>query len=157
MGPVAHTDQHEFASPEWLEATCRTIERWLADVDLTGVTYTSGEQFTNVPSRLNPQGAPTVGWTLFVRDGAVSAVTDPPPPDADTDIVADWDAVEPLAHLVADDSPEGLARRAELAAALHASGHVRRVVRREPPAVLAEAFGPAFLKAVHAFTGPRLD
>jgi hypothetical protein len=76
------------------------------------------------------------------------AVPEPPPPNADSDIVAGWDAVELLSHLVADDSPEGLARRAERSAELHATGKLARNVRREPPLALANALGPEFLKAV---------
>ena len=60
------TAMHEFGSPGWLQATCDIIEKQIAEsgVDLSGVDYTFGEEFFNIPSRLNPTGADRVGWVI---------------------------------------------------------------------------------------------
>src|SRR5205085_9007673 len=91
---------HEFASQSWLEALCDLIEKQVAGsgVDLTGIDYVMGEEFVNVPPRLLPAGAERVGWTVRVRDGVVSSSLDLPPADADSNNIADWEAIEPLAH-----------------------------------------------------------
>ena len=84
-------DTHEFGSPSWLVATCDLAEKTIAEAgaDLTGVTFAFGEEFTNVPARLNPTGVERPGWHVAIRDGVVTTAPERPPADADSITVAD--------------------------------------------------------------------
>lgn len=154
------TDTHEFGSPGWLQATCDIIEKQIAasGVDLRGLDYTFGEEFFNIPARLSPTGAERVGWYLRIADGAITTATVPPPPDADGNNIADWDAIEYLAHHEFGADPERDIAVAAEVAALEAEGKLNRVIRRERPDALTEAMGggtQAVHNAVVAITGPR--
>jgi len=143
----------EFASPEWLDAVREAVESHLNRSPLAGVNYVLGEEFTGVPARLNPAGK-VVGWTIRIRDGVATTSPQAPPPDADQVNIADWSAVEHLAHHVFGADPQRDAAVAQEVAGLEASGKVRRIVRRAQPAELAEAWKPVH-NLVVAMTGPR--
>lgn len=151
----------EFASPGWLRCLCDLVEKQIAasGVDLAGVDYVFGEEFVNVPERLRPAGAERVGWVVRVVDGSVSATSDVPPADADSNNIADWGAIEHLAHhrfgLDADRDAEMLAD----AAAHEAAGRLERIVRRKMPRALGQALGGQhhIHNAVVDITGPRLS
>ena len=150
------SDLHEFGSPSWLVAACDISEKVIADsgVDLEGVNYTFGEEFLDLPARLNPSGAARVGWYVRIADGVVTTKADPPPDDADTINLCDWEAIEPLSHHVMGADP---ARDAELVTTmveLVSTGKLVRTERNPPSAALAEALAPLH-NAVVAITGPR--
>jgi hypothetical protein len=153
-------DRPEFGSPEWLQMVCDYVEKRLAgtDIDLSGVNYTWGEEFFNVPGRLNPTGAQRVGWYVQVHAGRVQTAIEPPPPDADSNNVADWDAIEYLCHHVFGVDPEADEAVANDTERLQSQGKLERVVRREMPEPLVLALDRAN-RATHnnivAMTGPR--
>lgn len=150
------SDKHEFGSPSWLREICLLAERALADagVDLRGINYIFGEEFLDVPGRLNPHGAQRIGWTVRITDGAVTSEASPPPDDADLINFADWDMVEPLAHRITGQSPERDQEIASFVADLEDRGKLRRAVRRERPAALVPLLAPLHNQVV-AITGPR--
>ena len=151
-------DQHEFGSPGWIQATCEIFETAIRDsgVDLAGMEYCFGEEFTNVPERLMPPGEERVGWVVTIRDGKAEARPTPPPPDADAVNVADWDAIEWTSHVILGEDPQ---RDAEMQAAVRElieRGKLRMDVRRRQPRELDSAFKPLH-NAIAAITGPRAD
>ncbi|HVV36588.1 MAG TPA: hypothetical protein VHC63_08295 [Acidimicrobiales bacterium] len=153
------TQTHEFASQAWLQALCDLIDKKVADsgVDLRGVDYVFGEEFVDVPPRLLPAGAERVGWVVRVRDGVVTSAVELPPADADSNNIADWETVEPLAHHVFGADTARDAEVGTLAAQLEADGKLERIVRTPMPPQLRDALGGMHWlhNAVVAMTSPR--
>jgi len=153
------TTTYEFGSPGWLQATCDIVKDKLlgSGIDLSGVDYTMGEEFFNVPDRLNPSGAERTGWTVMIRNGVIETATVPPSADYDSNNIADWEAIEHLAHHVFGADPERDAEVGADVAKLTADGKLEMVVRRERPAAMAKAMGDIHVvhNAVVAVTGPR--
>lgn len=147
-------DGPEFGGPEWLEMACALTERELAKSDLSGVDYVIGEEFRNVPARLNPTGSARIGWTIRVRDGRVQALPGPPPDGADARNIADWDAVEHLAHHAFGQDPAQDAAVKSEVAALVAAGRVTIVEHAPQPPALQAAFA-AVHNLLACATGPR--
>ena len=94
---------------------------------------------------------------VSIAGGAITTATEPPPPDADGNNIADWDAIEHLAHHEFGADPERDVAVAGEVATLEAEGKLDRVVRRERPEALTEALGGIQFvhNAVVAITGPR--
>lgn len=151
-------EKHEFGSPSWLRMTCSAAEQLItrSGVDLSGIDYVFGEEIVDLPARLNPDGANGVGWTVQIRDGIVSTRTLPPPEDADLVNVADWEAVEPLAHCITGEDPAQDEHMMQEAARLVAEGKLAQRVLRERPEILVPVLAPLH-NAVVALTGPRQD
>lgn len=148
-------EMFEFASPQWLSAVCKRVEEHLAQSHLEGVSYVLGEMFTGVPDRLNPAGEASIGWTICIRDGVTNCSPTVPPPDADQVNIADWRAVEPLAHHVFGADPERDAEVVEIVARLEADGTVQRRIRRPQPLKLAEAWKPVHNLVVSITSFPK--
>lgn len=103
--------KHEFAGAGWVAEMRRIVGDLLRPHDLTGIEYAFCEEFTDPPDHLRRDGAPTIGWHLRIAGGRVE-VGDTPIDDVDFKIVADYQAVLPLARAVfaGHPDPAGLKR-----------------------------------------------
>jgi hypothetical protein len=80
----------EFMSQAWIEMARQRIEEVLGGKDLTGVSYTLCEEFTNPPEHLRRAPAATIGFYVRVKDGRVE-VGDHPIDDVDCKIISEYE------------------------------------------------------------------
>jgi hypothetical protein len=104
--------RHEFASPGWIDCVDRLISERLAAVDLTGITASSSEEFTDPPAHLLHGDAKTIGWHWRIDDG-VLRVIDIPYSEAERRVIGDYAAIVTIARLPhADPQFDALAQSA---------------------------------------------
>ena len=85
----------EFASPAWVDAARECIEELTKAQDLSAVSVTFCEEFTDPPAHLCPTGA-SVGWHLTVSEGKLEVAAGVV--DADLKIIADYTKALALAR-----------------------------------------------------------
>ena len=152
------TEKYEFASPGWLKMTCEIAEQQIraSGIDLKGIEYTFGEEFTDVPERLHPPGGGRIGFCIRVADGKIETASEPPPPDADSRNTADWETTEPFAHAILGEDPARDAELGKRVQELQAQGKMRIEQKRERPPELDAALADMH-NAVCRRTAPRQD
>jgi hypothetical protein len=89
---------HEFGGPEWIGCVDRLITEHLVSVDLTGITASSSEEFTDPPAHLLEGDAKTIGWHWRIDDG-VLRVIGAPLPDAERRVIGDYGTIVAIARL----------------------------------------------------------
>jgi hypothetical protein len=105
---VAHLrdEQMEFASAEWLTYLKKLFLARAATNPKTvdGVTC---EVYRNPPAHLLPAGKSVLAWTRTIRNGiATVSFEECPNEDADVKLVADYDALLPLARFIVTEENE---------------------------------------------------
>ena len=121
--------RYEFASPAWLAAIGALVAERLADVDLSGVTFSFSEEFTDPPAHLRRPGHDTVGWHYRITDGVLEIGGEPV--DADLKVVADYATILPLSRTVLEGDDGAARAAAAVVAEAEAAGRYRREGR--PP------------------------
>lgn len=115
-----------FAGDDWVDAAEAVLRRLAVDVgdELRGVHLVVSERFTAVPADLPGAAADgSRGWSFEIRDGAVT-VQRSARTDADYQVLADYQAVLPVARTLYSDDPAAMAEATARAARLQAAGLV---------------------------------
>jgi hypothetical protein len=94
-----------------------------ASADLSGISLSFNEVFTNAPVHLGPDGKGCVGWYLRITDGDIE-VARGILEEVDVRITADYAWVLPLARTVFADDPDAAAAAQQSFAEAAASGRV---------------------------------
>ena len=81
------SEKVEFASPAWVDAARECIEELAKAQDLSAVSVSFCEEFTDPPAHLCPTGG-SIGWHLIVSEGKVEVAAGVV--DADLTIIADY-------------------------------------------------------------------
>lgn len=97
-------DRYEFGSPPWIDKIHDAIRRLLSGVDLSGVEYSSSEEYLDPPAHLQRDGG--LGWHLIVSNGELK-LGHGPLRTAQRQIRADYTTIRPLAAVSYRDNPEG--------------------------------------------------
>ena len=100
--------RHEFCSEAWVSEARRYVLEASAAADLSGISLSFNEVFTNAPAHLDPDEQGRVGWYLKIRDSEIE-VDRGILPEVDMRITADYAWVLPLARTVFADDPDAAA------------------------------------------------
>ncbi len=114
-------EKYEFCSEQWVAVANAFLQEAARNADLSGITYTFNEIFTDAPEHLDCDEQGRIGWYLRVADGAVEAargILDNP----DLCIQADYARILPLARMIMADNPEGAAEAGKVIEEMTASG-----------------------------------
>jgi hypothetical protein len=126
-------ETYEFCSEQWVGVADAFLKEAAKDADLSGISYTFNEVFTDAPAHLGTDAQGRVGWYLRVADGQVEAkqgILD----DADVVIEADYQGILPLARAVFADNPEGAVQAGKTIEEMTAAGKFKHTANvAEPP------------------------
>ena len=117
--------RYEFSSAEWVAVARQHLQEASRDADLSGVSFTFNEVFTDAPAHLGTDAEGRIGWYVRVQDGGVEVergILD----DADIRIVADYQTVLPLARMVFAGNEALAAEAGRKVAEATAAGKMRR-------------------------------
>lgn len=112
--------KHEFGSPDWVGAVHDIVRDMLAGHDLSGVTYSLSEEYTDPPTHLSPDGK-SLGWHMEIGDGELRLGIGPRPGSMRQTRV-DYAGVVPMALIVFENNPSGMDEVKRLAMALLEAG-----------------------------------
>ncbi len=118
-------EKYEFCSKKWVAFANEYLQGVAVGEDLSGISVTFNEVFTDAPSHLDPDDEGRIGWYLRVEEGKVEVergVLD----QADLTITVDYKTVLPLARMVFEGNPEAATEAQETMAAAAAAGKVKR-------------------------------
>lgn len=118
-------EKYEFCSKKWVAFANEYLQGAAVGEDLSGISVTFNEVFTDAPSHLDPDDEGRIGWYLRVEDGKVEVergILD----QADLTITVDYKTVLPLARMVFEGNPEAATEAQETMAAAAAAGKVKR-------------------------------
>jgi len=108
-----------FCSPEWVRCAGELIRSRLQQIELSGMSASFSEEFTDPPADLATDGGSSIGWHWSVHDGQLQ-VAALPKRDADIRIVGDYATVLEIARLPNSDE-----RAAALRSKAVAEGRLR--------------------------------
>ena len=94
----------EFCSDDWIGVAREFIERRAEGADLTGISVTFNEVFTDPPAHLDPEGAGKIGWYLRIADNRID-VSPGVLAEADVRATVDYQMVLPAARRLSTDPP----------------------------------------------------
>lgn len=115
------TTKYEFCSEAWVALARDYLVNAVGDADFGDAGFSFSETFTDAPANLAESDSTSTGWYVIVADGELR-VEKGILPDADIRITADYATVLPLARMVFEGNPEGVAEAAKLGAAAAAAG-----------------------------------
>ena len=118
-------EKYEFCSKKWVAFANEYLQGAAVGEDLSGISVTFNEVFTDAPPHLDPDDEGRIGWYLRVEDGEVEVergILD----QADLTITVDYATVLPLARMVFEGNPEAAAEALETMAAANTAGKVKR-------------------------------
>ena len=96
--------RYEFCSDDWIAVARDFIEERAAGADLTGISVTFNEVFTDPPAHLDPEGAGRIGWYLRISDNRIE-VSPGVLAHADVRATVDYRMVLPAARRLSTDPP----------------------------------------------------
>ena len=96
--------RYDFCSEEWVAAAREYLEGRTKDVDLSGISVTFNEVFSDAPAHLNPNAEGKVGWYMRVADGRLEVQTGILE-DPDWRVSCDYETVLPAARRLSTDPP----------------------------------------------------
>ena len=114
-------EKYEFCSKQWVAFAKEYLQGAAVGEDLSGVSVTFNEVFTDAPSHLDPDDEGRIGWYLRVENGNVEVergILD----QADLTITVDYTTILPLARMVFEGNPEGVLEAQETMVAAAAAG-----------------------------------
>ena len=118
-------EKYEFCSKKWVAFANEYLQGAAVGEDLSGISVTFNEVFTDAPPHLDPDDEGRIGWYLGVEDGEVEVergILD----QADLTITVDYATVLPLARMVFEGNPEAAAEALETMAAANTAGKMKR-------------------------------
>jgi hypothetical protein len=89
------SEKFEFASPAWVDAARECIVELSRGQDLSAVSVSFCEEFTDPPAHLCPTGG-SIGWHLVISNGKLEVAAGVV--DADLKIIADYTKALALAR-----------------------------------------------------------
>tara|TARA_E500000331_G_C17198058_1_gene688015 strand:- start:886 stop:1314 length:429 start_codon:yes stop_codon:yes gene_type:complete len=96
--------RYDFASEEWVAIARDYLEEQTRDVDLSGISVSFNEVFSDAPSHLNPNVEGKIGWYIRVADGSLEVRTGILP-DPDLRASCDYETVLPAVRRLSTDPP----------------------------------------------------
>ncbi len=96
--------RYDFASEEWVAIARDYLEEQTRDVDLSGISVSFNEVFSDAPSHLNPNVEGKIGWYIRVADGSLEVRTGILP-DPDLRVSCDYETVLPAVRRLSTDPP----------------------------------------------------
>ena len=111
----------EFCSDAWIAVARQFIEQQAEGADLTGISVTFNEVFTDPPAQLDPEGVGKIGWYLRIADNRIE-VAPGILSEADVRATVDYQIVLPAARRLSTDPPLDEATQQALAAGIQREG-----------------------------------
>ena len=111
----------EFCSAAWIAVAREFIEQRAEGADLTGISITFNEVFTDPPAHLDPEGAGEIGWYLCIADSRIE-VSPGILAEADVRATVDYQTVLPAARRLSTDPPLDKETQKALAASIQREG-----------------------------------
>ena len=96
--------RYDFASEEWVAIARDYLEEQTRDVDLSGISVSFNEVFSDAPSHLNANVEGKIGWYIRVADGSLEVRTGILP-DPDLRVSCDYETVLPAVRRLSTDPP----------------------------------------------------
>ena len=96
--------RYEFCSHDWIAVARQFIEQQAEGADLTGISVTFNEVFTDPPAHLDPEGLGKIGWYLRIADNRIE-VRPGVLAEADVRATVDYQTVLPAARRLSTDPP----------------------------------------------------
>ena len=113
--------RHEFCSHDWIAVAREFIEQQAEGADLTGISVTFNEVFTDPPAHLDPKGLGKIGWYLRIADTRIE-VRPGVLAEADVRATVDYQTVLPAARRLSTDPPLDEETQKALAASIQREG-----------------------------------
>ena len=113
--------RHEFCSHDWIAVAREFIEQQAEGADLTGISVTFNEVFTDPPAHLDPEGRGKIGWYLRIADNQIE-VSPGVLTGADVRATVDYQMVLPAARRLSADPPLDEETQQALAASIQREG-----------------------------------
>lgn len=111
----------EFCSAAWIAVAREFIEQRAEGADLTGISVTFNEVFTDPPAHLDPEGLGKIGWYLRIADNRIE-VSPGVLTEADVRATVDYQTVLPAARRLSTDPPLDEQTQKSLAASIQREG-----------------------------------
>ena len=111
----------EFCSDDWIAVAREFIEQRSEGADLTGISVTFNEVFTDPPAHLDPEGRGKIGWYLRIADNQIE-VSPGVLTEADVRATVDYQMVLPAARRLSADPPLDEETQQALAASIQREG-----------------------------------
>lgn len=111
----------EFCSAAWIAVAREFIEQRAEGADLTGISVTFNEVFTDPPAHLDPEGLGKIGWYLRIADDRIE-VSPGVLAEADVRATVDYRTVLPAARRLSTDPPLDEETQKALAASIQREG-----------------------------------
>lgn len=93
------TEKYAFSSVPWVDYARSYVLNAAVGQDLSGVSMSFAEVFTDAPAALQPDASGRVGWYIRIVDGEIE-VSSGVLEQADLRIMADYESTLPLARAV---------------------------------------------------------
>jgi len=119
------SEKYEFCSKKWVAYANEYLQGAAGGQDLSDISVTFNEVFTDAPAHLDPDDKGRIGWYLRVEDGRVE-VERGILESADLTITVDYATVLPLARMVFEGNPEAAAEAQETMVAAAIAGKMKR-------------------------------
>ena len=113
--------RYEFCSDAWIAVAREFIERQAEGADLTGISVTFNEVFTDPPAHLDPEGVGKIGWYLRIADNRIE-VSPGVLEEADVRATVDYQTVLPAARRLSTAPPLDEETQKALAASIQREG-----------------------------------
>ena len=113
--------RYEFCSHDWIAVAREFVEQRAEGADLTGISVTFNEVFTDPPAHLDPQGAGKIGWYLRIADSRID-ICPGVLAEADVRATVDYVTVLPAARRLSTDPPLDEETQKSLAASIRREG-----------------------------------
>ena len=111
----------DFCSHDWIAVARGFIEQQAEGADLTGISVTFNEVFTDPPAHLDPEGLGKIGWYLRIADNRIE-VRPGVLAEADVRATVDYQTVLPAARRLSTDPPLDEETQKALAASIQREG-----------------------------------
>ncbi len=113
--------RYDFCSHDWIAVARGFIEQQAEGADLTGISVTFNEVFTDPPAHLDPEGLGKIGWYLRIADNRID-VRPGVLAEADVRATVDYQTVLPAARRLSTDPPLDEETQKALAASIQREG-----------------------------------
>ena len=118
---MSESTKYEFCSHDWIAVAREFIEQRAEGADLTGISVTFNEVFTDPPAHLDPEGVGKIGWYLRIADNRIE-VSPGVLAEADVRATVDYQMVLPAARRLSTDPPLDEEAQKALAAGIQREG-----------------------------------
>ena len=118
---VNESTRYEFCSHDWIALAREFIEQQAEGADLTGISVTFNEVFTDPPAHLDPEGVGKIGWYLRIAENHIE-VSPGILAEADVRATVDYRTVLPAARRLSTDPPLDEETQKALAAGIQREG-----------------------------------